>query len=114
MDDKLPILLENYRLAGYQVITVSAKEKTNIDKLKEMIRGKKVVLCGQSAVGKSSLCNALIGNDSMQNIGSYSEKLGRGRHETRAVEFIESDGFFIADTPGFSSLDLTMKKEEEQ
>ena len=67
---------------------------------------------GRSNVGKSSLINALLDDDS-RLIGSYSEKLGRGRHETRVVEFLESNEAFIADTPGFSKLDLSSMKKED-
>ena len=38
--------------------------------------------------------------------GQISEKLGRGRHTTRVVELFELDGCFVADTPGFSTVDL--------
>ncbi len=40
--------------------------------------------------------------------GEISEKIGRGRHTTREVRLIPLDvGGFVADTPGFSSLDIT-------
>ena len=39
--------------------------------------------------------------------GEISKHLGRGRHTTRHTEFYRIDDFYIADTPGFSSLDLT-------
>ena len=103
--DSLKCLLENYKKAGYIVIESSAKNMINIEKIHEIIANKKVVLCGQSAVGKSSIINALHGND-IKNVGSYSEKLGRGRHETREVEFLKINDCFIADTPGFSRLDI--------
>ena len=35
-----------------------------------------------------------------------SEALGRGKHTTRHVELFKYKTSFIADTPGFSSLDL--------
>ena len=42
-----------------------------------------------------------------------SEALGRGKHTTRHVELIDMLGGLVADTPGFSSLDLTdMTKED--
>mgnify|MGYP003298519813 CR=1 FL=1 len=78
------------------------------DEVLEEINGKKVVLCGQSAVGKSSLVNALL-NDSTRRVGDFSEKLGRGKHETREVEFIDIDGAYVADSPGFSRLDIKLE-----
>ena len=42
-----------------------------------------------------------------QETGDISKKLGRGRHTTRQVElFAVPGGGFVADTPGFSSLDI--------
>ena len=38
--------------------------------------------------------------------GQISRKLGRGKHTTRVVELFEIDGCFVADTPGFSTVDL--------
>lgn len=38
--------------------------------------------------------------------GEISEKLGRGRHTTRHVELFRSGRGWIADTPGFSQLEL--------
>jgi len=108
LDDEVDSLLKNYEQAGYQVIRTSSKQNINIDKVKEIIKDKKVVLCGQSAVGKSSLINALL-EDDKRTIGDFSEKLGRGKHQTREVEYINVDGGFIADSPGFSSLDIKVE-----
>ena len=49
--------------------------------------------------------------------GEISQKLGRGRHTTRHVELYElPDGGLVADTPGFSTLDIerfqVIRKEE--
>ena len=38
--------------------------------------------------------------------GEISRKLGRGRHTTRHVELYPFGNGYIADTPGFSSLDF--------
>lgn len=108
MYDELNSLCENYRNAGYQVICFSSHEMKNIDLIQQLIFQKRVVLCGQSAVGKSSLINVLS-KDQKKSIGSYSEKLGRGKHETREVEFLNIQGAFIADTPGFSRLDVKVE-----
>ena len=37
--------------------------------------------------------------------GETSAKLGRGRHTTRHVELFEVEGGFVADTPGFSTVE---------
>ncbi len=109
MNDDLKALLENYELAGYKVIPFSSHKNININKIIDVIKNKTVVLCGQSAVGKSSLINVLA-NTNLKEIGNYSQKLGRGKHQTREVEFLKINGAFIADTPGFSRLDLNIEK----
>lgn len=38
-----------------------------------------------------------------------SKALGRGKHTTRHVELIEMYGGYVADTPGFSSLELNIE-----
>lgn len=89
------------------VIAVSAKNGTGLDKLEEMIRGRFFCLAGQSAVGKSSIVNAICGRARMQT-GELG-KNARGRHTTRHVEIIElDDGTKIADTCGFSRYEIPL------
>ena len=108
LTSKVKSLLDNYELAGYKVIYVSSHQNINIDLISDEIKGKKVVLCGQSAVGKSSLINSLL-NDNSRMIGDFSEKLGRGKHQTREVEYIYINGAYVADSPGFSRLDIKLE-----
>ena len=54
---------------------------------------------------RSTLLNKLFPSLSLET-GQTSKKLGRGRHTTRVVELFELDGCFVADTPGFSTVDL--------
>ena len=48
--------------------------------------------------------------------GETSKKLGRGRHTTRHVELYPVEGGYVADTPGFSTMDIEryelFRKEE--
>ena len=67
-----------------------------------------IAFAGKSNVGKSSLINSML-NDNTRSIGDFSEKLGRGRHETREVEFININGAYVADSPGFSRLDIKVE-----
>lgn len=73
--------------------------------------GKMVAFAGQTGVGKSTVINAINPSFARQ-IGSYSEALGRGKHQTKEVVLLPYQGGFIADTPGFSSLDLPMTQTE--
>ncbi|HBG76788.1 MAG TPA: ribosome small subunit-dependent GTPase A, partial [Clostridiales bacterium] len=63
-------------------------------------------LAGQSGVGKSSIINKLR-PDAHLETGVLSEKIKRGKNTTRRVELISlPGGGMIADTPGFSRMDL--------
>lgn len=90
------------------VLLTSAESGSGIDELRDIIRGRYYCLAGQSAVGKSSLVNALLGKQIMQ-VGEIGEKSGRGRHTTRHIEIFElEDGTEIADTCGFSRFEIPL------
>lgn len=89
----------------YSKIGIKVCTNRNLYKLKRYIKNKTLVLTGQTGAGKSSLLNKL---DKKLNLATneISEALGRGKHTTRHVELFKYKTSFIADTPGFSSLDL--------
>jgi ribosome biogenesis GTPase len=85
---------------------------TEVTEIKKFIKDKVVVLAGQTGAGKSSLLNRLDENLDIET-NEISEALGRGKHTTRHVELYEISDGYIADTPGFSALDLKdMNKEQ--
>ena len=86
------------------MFSVSAHTGEGVAELREAMRGKVTCLAGQSAVGKSSLLNALF--DLGLETGGLSRKTERGRHTTRRAEMMAVDGMFVLDTPGFSLLEL--------
>lgn len=96
-----------YNIAGIKTFVVSAHNPKTLIGLKEYICQPGVsALTGNSGVGKSSILNALFPNLLLET-GEVSEKLGRGRHTTRKVELYRvADDSYVADTPGFSSLDI--------
>ena len=102
---------------GYPVIRTSAVTGEGTRELTELIRGKTVAFTGNSGVGKSSLLNCLEPALGLP-VGEVSDRLGRGRHTTRHIELFQVGETWIADTPGFSSFDLTqmqrIRKEELQ
>ena len=107
-------LEEIYKPAGFPVFFCSTVTGQGIAQLKAALQGRFSVLAGNSGVGKSSIMNAISGNWQLAT-GQISEKLKRGRHTTRHVELFQADAdTLIADTPGFSSLQLPedIKREE--
>lgn len=94
-----------YSLAGFRVFVTGGDDKDEIDCLREFISGKLCAFAGNSGVGKSTLLNKLFPQLDLAT-GITSKKLGRGKHTTRRVEIYETDICLVADTPGFSSLEL--------
>lgn len=97
--------LDEYSACGYQVL-VSSKDSPVTAEALESITGNGIAaFAGPSGVGKSTLCNRIIGKEHME-VGTISRKLKRGRHTTRHVELFDFGEGFITDTPGFTSLSL--------
>ena len=94
-----------YTKAGYEVLVSSPQKPITKSDLKDIIGDGIAAFAGPSGVGKSTLCNSLLGFDLMQT-GEVSAKIKRGRHTTRHVELHEFFDGFICDTPGFTSLSL--------
>lgn len=87
-----------------RIFVLSAKTASGISDFCAYLKDKIVCFAGQSAVGKSSLVNCIIGN-SYSEIGEVSQRSGRGRHTTRHSELIPLCGGYLADTPGFTFFD---------
>lgn len=98
-------IAEIYRNSDITVYQCSPESTDEAEKLREYLRGKVSAFTGNSGVGKSTLLNLLFPDLELQT-GQISKKLGRGRHTTRVVELFELDGCYVADTPGFSTVDL--------
>ncbi len=97
-----------YKNAGFKTFVVSAAKGEGMELLREELKGSISAFTGNSGVGKSSILNFWFGENTIAT-GEISEKLGRGRHTTRHTELYELPfGGFVADTPGFSSLELDL------
>ena len=99
--DNIIDIKKYYEGIGYTVLY-----NTDIDEIKKLFDNKVTVFAGQSGVGKSTLLNKLNPELNIET-NDISEALGRGKHTTRHVELIKMFNGLIADTPGFSSLDLS-------
>lgn len=96
-----------------KVLIMSTLDES-VQKIKEEIDGV-CALAGQSAVGKSSIINALSGS-AVAKVDTFSKKIERGKQTTRTVSLFKfGENKYLADTAGFSKLDerlLKVKPEE--
>jgi ribosome biogenesis GTPase len=94
-----------YNLAGIQTYIVSGLTGEGVSEFLTDIDGKIAVFTGNSGVGKSSVLNC-IDNALELKTAQISDKLGESKHTTRHIELFRIGNGYIADTPGFSSLDF--------
>lgn len=95
------------------IVNISTLDKSVLN-LKKYIKGV-TALAGQSAVGKSSIINALLGKE-IAVVGDFSKKVMRGKQTTRLVELYDlGNENYLADTAGFSKLseELLIVNENE-
>ena len=98
--DALTPYFEYYKSIGYKVII-----NTEITEILDLLENKITVFTGQSGAGKSTLLNKLDNNLNIKT-NDISVALGRGKHTTRHTELIKINKGWVADTPGFSSLEF--------
>lgn len=91
---------------GVPVLTVSALDGDGLDVLAAVVSGGTSVLLGQSGAGKSSLANALIGEDVM-DVQAARDVDGKGRHTTTTRNLLAlPGGGVLIDTPGLRGVGL--------
>ena len=107
-DDYLPYILETSRVAeGVETHIVSSRTGYGMEYLgKYLQKGRTLVFLGSSGVGKSSLVNALAGEEIM-DVSGIRESDSRGRHTTTHRELVMlSCGAMVIDTPGMRELGM--------
>jgi len=97
---------------GVPIHSISAIKNQGLEILQKYLgRGKTVVLLGSSGVGKSSIINKMLGEESLKirEVRAYD---GRGRHTTAYRHMILlPDGGIVIDTPGMRELALWSNEE---
>jgi ribosome biogenesis GTPase len=90
----------SYADIGYPVAATCTKNGLGLETLAQMLTARRGVLVGQSGVGKSSLINSLLGEDT-QLVGDLSQRRSLGRHTTTAsMLFRLPGGGELIESPG--------------
>lgn len=105
LDDTYEKYMRIYSNAGFKTVACSTVNNQGIEEIKGLLKDKTSAFTGNTGVGKSSLLNAIDERLALKT-GETSKKLGRGKHTTRHSELFKVCGGYVADTPGFSSLEL--------
>ena len=103
-------VVKEYSNLGFRILSVSSMNRKGLDELKELLNGKLSVFAGQSAVGKTSITNAMFNLD--LKTGEVSEKIERGRHTTTRSEIFEYEGIKVIDSPGFAVIDADVSVDD--
>ena len=96
-----------YEKIGYPVIETTAKEKKGIDALIQILKNNINAFSGNSGVGKSTLINGIFDREITKE-GEISKRNKRGKNTTTSIKLYEIEqNTYIADTPGFSTFDIS-------
>jgi len=90
-----------------RVVVASALEGANVSAIREYLApGVSITLVGSSGVGKSTLVNALLGEE-WQLAAEVNAVTGKGRHTTTARELVVLDGGgILIDNPGVREVQM--------
>lgn len=94
-----------YQKAGFKTIVASGATGRGADEIRSLLSGKISAFTGNTGVGKSTLLNCVDPSLGLAT-QEISQKLGRGKHTTRESTLLKVAGGYVADTPGFASLDF--------
>lgn len=102
-----------YNNIGYEVIETNAKEKEGIENLNKILANNISVFAGNSGVGKSTLLNSIFGRE-LTKSGLISNKNKKGKNTTTNISLYKlTENEYIADTPGFSTFDISEIESNE-
>ncbi|MDK2802279.1 MAG: ribosome small subunit-dependent GTPase A [Oscillospiraceae bacterium] len=106
---KIDSYYQIYKKLGYKVININSYPYNNDNYIKQEVftelSNSLTLIMGNSGSGKSTFINNIFNiNIKTANI---SQKLGRGKHTTTHIELYKFNDIYIADSPGFSTLDIS-------
>ncbi|MBA2779210.1 small ribosomal subunit biogenesis GTPase RsgA [Billgrantia kenyensis] len=108
-------LLARYEALGYPVVTTTTARAEGLDALLECLAGRTSVFVGQSGVGKSSLIDRLLPDESLR-IGALSKDSRKGTHTTttaRLYRLPAADDAELIDSPGIREFGLIHLDEQQ-
>ena len=96
--------LKFYESLGYRVMETRALE--GAEALKPVLQGHTNIFLGQSGMGKSTLTNALLGNQAAR-VGDISTALDSGKHTTTHAQLYDlNEETRLIDSPGLQEFGL--------
>ena len=107
-EERAHYLSDAMRIApGAEVFALSAMTGEGMEEFRSFFKqGETLVFLGSSGVGKSSLVNALMGEEALK-VGAVREDDARGRHTTTHRELLMlPSGAMVIDTPGMRELGI--------
>jgi len=106
-------LRDIYEPIGYECIDISSTNGTNVEKVKEIMKGKVSMFSGHSGVGKTTLVNAIEPSLNLKT-KEISEQHKQGQHTTTFAEMFDlSFGASIIDTPGIKGFGVVDIDKDE-
>jgi ribosome biogenesis GTPase / thiamine phosphate phosphatase len=110
---KMEYLESLYNKIGYECIKLSLKNYSNLELLKDLMKGKTSLISGNSGVGKTSLLNAFNPLLNLKTAG-ISDYHKQGKHITTFPEMHQfPNNTFVIDTPGIRGFGVVDMERNE-
>ena len=107
------LLKTRYQSIGYAIVEASAKDAGGLESLAVCLTDKSSVFIGQSGVGKSSLVQALLPDQTIR-VGHLHQQTRLGRHTTSTARlYAYEGGGSIIDSPGIRDFGLDQISRQE-